>query len=40
VLHVQVDPDVVGGVRVQVGDEVMSGTIADRLSDVRRRLTS
>lgn len=40
VLHVTVDPDVVGGVRVQVGDEVMSGTIADRLSDVRRRLTS
>lgn len=40
VLHVTVDPDVVGGVRVQVGDEVMSGTLADRLSDVRRRLTS
>lgn len=40
VLHVQVDPDVVGGVRVQICDEVMSGTIADRLSDVRRRLTS
>jgi len=40
VLHVIVDPDVVGGVRVQVGDEVMSGTIADRLADVRRRLTS
>jgi F-type H+-transporting ATPase subunit delta len=37
-LNLIVDPDVVGGVRVQVGDEVVSGTIADRLADVRRRL--
>ncbi|WP_029088846.1 F0F1 ATP synthase subunit delta [Brevibacterium album] len=37
-LNLVVDPEVVGGVRVQVGDEVVSGTIADRLSDVRRRL--
>lgn len=40
VVHVTVDPAVVGGVRVQVGDEVMSGTLADRIADVRRRLTS
>ncbi|WP_349828982.1 F0F1 ATP synthase subunit delta [Brevibacterium litoralis] len=40
VLNVTVDPTVVGGVRVRVGDEVMNGSISDRLSDVRRRLTS
>lgn len=38
VLNVHVDPDVVGGVRVQIGDEVMNATIADRLADLRRRL--
>lgn len=38
VLNVHIDPEVVGGVRVQVGDEVMNSTIADRLSDLRRRL--
>lgn len=37
-IKVQVDPEVVGGVRVQVGDEIMNSTIADRLSDARRRL--
>lgn len=37
-LHVVVDPHVMGGVRVQVGDEVISDTMADRLADVRRRL--
>lgn len=40
VLHVVVDPEVVGGVRVQVGDEIMNGTVSDRLADVRRRLAS
>ena len=40
VLNVHVDPDVVGGVRVQVGDEVMNSTISNRLSDLRRRLAS
>lgn len=40
VLNVHVDPTVVGGVRVQVGDEVMNSAIADRLTDVRRRLAS
>ncbi|WAL40535.1 F0F1 ATP synthase subunit delta [Brevibacterium sp. BRM-1] len=38
VLNVHVDPAVVGGVRVQIGDEVMNATIADRLADLRRRL--
>ncbi len=39
VLNLQVDPAVIGGVRVQVGDEVMNATIADRLAEVHRRLT-
>lgn len=37
-LDVEVDPDVVGGLRVQVGDEVIDGTVAMRLADARRRL--
>lgn len=40
VLNIRIDPDVVGGVRVQVGDEVMTSTIADRLAEVERRLAS
>lgn len=40
VLNVQVDPDVIGGVRVQVGDEMMSSTVADRLAEVQRKLAS
>ncbi|MHB1613081.1 MAG: F0F1 ATP synthase subunit delta [Actinomycetes bacterium] len=39
-LDVQVDPSVVGGVRVQVGDEVIDATIAQRLREARRRLAS
>src|SRR5699024_11505950 len=38
VLNVQVDPEVLGGVRVQVGDEMMNSTVADRLADVQRKL--
>ena len=33
-----VDPAVVGGMRVRIGDEVIDGTIATRLAEVRRRL--
>jgi F-type H+-transporting ATPase subunit delta len=40
VLNVQVDPQVIGGMKVQVGDEVLDGSIATRLDDVRRRLAS
>ncbi|WP_309131618.1 F0F1 ATP synthase subunit delta [Brevibacterium sp.] len=38
VLNVQVDPELLGGVRVQVGDELMDGSVADRLAEVKRRL--
>jgi F-type H+-transporting ATPase subunit delta len=37
-LNVVVDPDVIGGIRVELGDEVIDGTIASRLDDARRRL--
>ncbi|MEU2332760.1 F0F1 ATP synthase subunit delta [Streptomyces sp. NPDC006654] len=39
-LNLDVDPDVVGGIRVQVGDEVINGSIADRLEDAARRMAS
>lgn len=39
-LNLDVDPEVVGGIRVQVGDEVINGSIADRLEDAGRRLAS
>lgn len=31
-----IDPSVLGGVRVELGDEVIEGTVADRLSAARR----
>lgn len=37
-LNVDVDPDVLGGIRVEIGDEVLDGTIARRLDDARQRL--
>src|SRR5215212_4754390 len=37
-LDVVVDPDVLGGVRVEIGDDVIDGTIAGRLDDARRRV--
>jgi F-type H+-transporting ATPase subunit delta len=37
-LHVTVDPTVLGGLLVQVGDEVIDGTIAHRLEAARRQL--
>ncbi len=31
-----VDPTVLGGIRVELGDEVIEGTVADRLEQARR----
>ncbi len=37
-LNVIVNPDVIGGVSVTIGDDIIDGTIRSRLSDVARRL--
>ncbi|WP_114559347.1 F0F1 ATP synthase subunit delta [Desertihabitans aurantiacus] len=37
-MHVVVDPAVLGGIRVELGDEVIEGTVAARLEEARRRL--
>ena len=36
VLQEIVDPDVVGGVRVELGDEVLEGTVSSKLDEARR----
>ena len=37
-LNVVVDPRVLGGMRVEIGDDVIDGTVINRLADARRRL--
>lgn len=37
-LNTLVDPDVIGGVRVEIGDDIIDGTVASRLDDARRKL--
>jgi F-type H+-transporting ATPase subunit delta len=39
-LNVVLDPEVIGGMSVQIGDDLIDGTAASRLAEVRRRLTS
>ena len=38
VMHEIVDPNVLGGARVEVGNEVIDGTVASRLDQARRKL--
>ncbi|MCP3816925.1 F0F1 ATP synthase subunit delta [Streptomyces sp. A3M-1-3] len=37
-LNLDVDPEVLGGIQVRVGDEVINGTISDRLEEAARRM--
>lgn len=37
-LHVEIDPQVMGGVRVQIGDEVIEGTVSGRLAAAERQM--
>ncbi|MEV0600966.1 F0F1 ATP synthase subunit delta [Streptomyces sp. NPDC050315] len=37
-LNLDVDPEVLGGVQVRIGDEVINGTIAERLDEATRRM--
>jgi F-type H+-transporting ATPase subunit delta len=37
-LNVVIDPSVMGGISVQIGDELIDGTVASRLATVRRKL--
>ena len=37
-LNVVVDPEVIGGIRVEIGDDIIDGTVASRLDDARRKL--
>lgn len=39
-LNLDVDPAVLGGIRVKVGDEVINGSLADRIEDAGRRMAS
>lgn len=36
-VSVDVDPSVLGGLRVQVGDDVIDGSVAGRIDDIQRR---
>jgi F-type H+-transporting ATPase subunit delta len=37
-LNVPLDEDIVGGIRVEIGDEVIDGSVLSRLDEARRRL--
>ena len=37
-LHVVQDPDLVGGIRVEIGDDVIDGSVSAKLDNARRRI--
>ena len=37
-LDVIVDPQILGGMRVEIGDDVIDGTVSSRLEDAHRKL--
>jgi F-type H+-transporting ATPase subunit delta len=40
VLHERIDPEVIGGLRINIGDEVLDGTLRRGLQDMRRSLVA
>jgi F-type H+-transporting ATPase subunit delta len=39
-LHERIDPEVLGGIRVNLGDYVLDGTVRRGLMDLRRTLAA
>ena len=37
-LNVVVEPEVLGGLRIEIGDDVIDGTVSSRLDDARRKI--
>ncbi len=37
-LNLVVDPTIIGGMRVEIGDDVIDGTVSSKLDEARRRL--
>jgi F-type H+-transporting ATPase subunit delta len=37
-VNVVVDPEVIGGIRVEIGDDIIDGTVVSRLDDAARKL--
>ena len=37
-LNIEIDPDLVGGISVRVGDELFDGSVAQRIAEVHRRM--
>jgi F-type H+-transporting ATPase subunit delta len=37
-IALRIDPTVIGGLRVQIGEDVIDGTVASRLADLRLQL--
>ncbi|WP_216380670.1 F0F1 ATP synthase subunit delta [Arcanobacterium phocae] len=39
-IHVTLDPSVIGGIRIHVGDDVIDGTLASRITALREQFTN
>jgi F-type H+-transporting ATPase subunit delta len=39
-LNVVLDPELIGGITVRIGDELINGSVASRLAELRRRLAA
>ena len=37
-LNLVIDPSIIGGIRVQIGDDVIDGSVSTRLNDLRLQL--